>query len=129
MTFAYDPTLSTPIDSMRQALGDIEEPALAPDETYAARLIEMGGNWRRAAAALARSFAAAAIQQPSSLSGGSKSIAWTTPARDWLALAASLEAQAAAEDNPVAGDATLYVTMPSRADIIEDAGEYSNGLR
>lgn len=129
MTFAYDPTLFTPIDSMRQALWDIVAPGIAPDETYEAQLLEMGGNWRRAAAALARSFAAAAIREPTSLSGGSKSIGYTTPARDWLALAVALEQQASAAETPVAGNTRLYVTLPSRADIIEPTGEYSNGLR
>lgn len=128
MTYSYDPTLVTDLDRMRHAVGDIVAPGIDPDETYSAQALAMGGSWRRAAAAIARSFAARGIGRPTSLSDDGTSISWAADrAGAWLKLAASLEAEADAIE--ATSDGALHVTMPTRPDLAPDESEYSVGLR
>jgi hypothetical protein len=130
MTFSYDQTRPTARDKMRHALGDITDPGVDPDETYDSMLVELGGSWRRAAAAIARSFAARRISKPTSFTDvGVMAVGWSDPAGGWLKLAAALEADAEAEEHPATDDRSLYVVAPSRLDMADPFGEYSNGLR
>lgn len=128
MSFSYDPTIVTDIDRMRYALGDITAPGNDPDETYTAQLTAMGGSWRRAAAAIARSFAARGIGRPTQMSDDGTAMSWMSDRSGaWLRLAAQLEAEAAAEE--ATQDGALYVQAPSRLDLSQPDGEYSMGLR
>lgn len=128
MTASFDPSLPTPLDRMRDALGDIDvEAPLAPDETYMTRLNDAGGSWRLAAAAMARSFASRAISEPSSFTAtGDMSVSWNNQAATWLKIAQALEADAARENQAEGG---FWSASMERSDLATDTGEYSVHLR
>lgn len=129
MSATFDPALLTPIDWMRDALGDVNIDApYAPDATYEARLTDADGNWRLAAAAMARSFASRAINDPTSFSApGDLSVGWTNRANEWLRIAAALEADAA-RLTPAKGG--FWTATLERGDLAQrDEGEYSIELK
>jgi hypothetical protein len=111
----YNPALPTSRDEARLRLGDTSgtpstSPATEylPDATYDAKIVALG-DWRLAAADLARALAARAINQPSSFTAvGDMSVSWTRRAENWLAIAGELEAEAGATG---AGTITT-ITMP-----------------
>lgn len=129
MAASFDPGLLTPLDWMRDALGDvnIEEP-FAPDETYLARLNDANGSWRLAAAAMARSFASRAINDPSSFGAtGDMTVSWNDRSSAWLKIAQSLEADAARIE-PARGG--FWTAKLVRGDLAQrDEGEYSMELK
>lgn len=126
MAATYDPTLATDLDRMRDALGDVNvEAPFAPDETYLARLNE-AGSWRIAAAAMARSFAARAINDPSSFTAvGDMSVSWNDRASAWLRIASALESEAARDTAAIGG---FWSADVERGDLAYGGGEYSNPL-
>lgn len=113
----YDSALPTTRDEARLRLGDTSgtpttSPATEylPDATYNA-VIEALTDWRLAAASLARSLAARAINQPSSFAAqGDMSVSWTDRAKRWLEIAAALEAEVSSESSTLG---TVYtITAP-----------------
>lgn len=120
MTVTYNPALLTDLDRMRNILGDVNLDApYAEDETYIARLLEASGSWKLAAAAMARSFAAQAINQVSSFSTGSDlAVSWSSRADSWLKIAQSLEQDAArdreTDDSTTSGWWSAKVTRSDR---------------
>lgn len=128
-TATYNPALLTDLDWMRHALGDTNTAApFAPDVTFLAYLDTAGNVWRLAAAALARSLASRAINQPNSISSpGDGSLSWGDRAAAWLRIAAELEAEASRLG--VGSGGGLWVAEVERSDMVLDDGEYSIELR
>ena len=128
MTATYDPSLGDDISRMRQAVGDthVTNP-FEPDVTYTALLLDVS-NWRLAAAGMARSLAARAINRPSSFtSSGDITVSWADRASSWLKVANALEAAHAREMAENDTSATLHFATPVRGE--RPRGEYGNGLR
>lgn len=125
----FNPALPTDLDRMRDILGDVDlDNPMAPDVTYSARLQAASGNWKLAAAAMARSFASRAINNISSFSAtGDMSISWNNRARDWLLLAEQLEAEVSA-DQGEALENSIWSTDVIRGDR-NIRGEYSRPMR
>lgn len=124
----YSPALLTDLDWMRHALGDTNTAApFAPDVTFLAYLDTAGNIWRLAAAALARSLASRAINQPTSIPVGGGSLSWSDRAAQWLKIAATLEAEASRLG--IGSGGGLWVAEVERSDMVSDDGEYSIELR
>lgn len=123
----YDPTLPMDLDRMRFALMDVDVDApMAPDVTYLAMLDGADNNWRLAAAAMARSFAADAARKVQSLQGDPGSITWGDRASKWLKIAAELEAEAARLGTGTGG---FWDAEVERSDLVTTRAEYSAALR
>lgn len=109
----YTATLPTSRDEARLRLGDTSNDVATeylPDSTYDAVIVALG-DWRLAAASLARSLAARAINDPTSFTAvGDMAVSWADRARSWLAIATALDAEAAADTSTV-GTVTTF-TMP-----------------
>lgn len=128
MTATYDPSLGDDISRMRQAVGDTDlaEP-FEPDVTYTALLLE-SSDWRLAAAALARSLAARAINRPGSFTSvGDLTVSWNDRASAWLRLATALETAYAHETSTA--DNGVGFSDPVRPVRQRQRSGYSNGLR
>lgn len=128
MTATFDPTLTSDLDWMRDALGDTDtSAALYEDEAYTAYLDAADDNWRLGAAAMARRLASRYANRPTSLTSDDGSgIRWGDRVANWLKTAAQLEAEASRLG---IGSAGLWVAEVERSDIGTDASEYSVALR
>lgn len=126
---SFDPALTTDRDRMRDALDDISDAApFVPDATYDAYLADAGGDWRYAAAALARRLASRALNSPSSFSlPGDISVSWNDRAAAWLKIAAALEAEATRL--ALSTRSGMWTAEVARGDLDTDSAEYSIELR
>lgn len=118
-------TAPTDAERIRYALGDTdpENPVISDDE-IARALADHPDEWRLAAAAIADSLTARAINNPRSLGKRDKSISWGDRAAMWRQKAIDLRAAVAAEADAVAAEAVRTVLL-RRPEIADDGAEYN----
>lgn len=87
---AYDPTLPTPTDRVRFALGDTGATSILPggETAYEALLARLGGDEVRVYRAAAGTLASIAANLPASVGSGGESVSWIDRAAHWRKVAA-----------------------------------------
>lgn len=132
MSATYNPSLATPTDRMRLALGDTNTDApLRPDDTYAAMLAHHGGDERKAKIELADGLVTQYAQMPSrlELAGDGGAAEWKDRLGAWSSLAKRLRDEIERDARAAAARAAsgFRVLRPTRDGCVR--GEYYGGGR
>lgn len=124
---AFDPALTTAIDRMRDALGDVNDAApYKPDATYTAYLATNGNDERKATIALAEAMIVQYGLEPDEVVvENGETTKWADKVKVWRDLVARLRGEIELEQTRASGG--LRTLRPTRGDCRH--GEYYAGGR